>query len=257
MGLTLDEQVARSMEADVRILHLLPALLADLQELGTPADLIVSALRGVGLQAGATVLDLGCGKGAVAVALAERLALQVQGIDGFAPFLDAARSLAAARGVSSSCLFRKEDIRSRLGKNGRYEAVLLLSIGPISGDHRKTVGDLRTLVRPGGYIVIEDGFFADGVAGLPGCKGYADRKETRRRLTSHGDRLVTEVLCPAEETRLVNERNNALIQKRASLLRVRHPDLAEAIDEYVAGQQRETEILGADLICAVWVLQRK
>ena len=71
MNLDLDESVAQAMEADVRLLPLLPELLADLWELGPPAEQVLAALESVGLEPGSTVLDLACGKGAVAVALAE------------------------------------------------------------------------------------------------------------------------------------------------------------------------------------------
>ena len=256
----LEESVARAMETEVRLLPLLPELLVDLWELGTSADQIVSVLRPVGLEPESTVLDLGCGKGAVAVALAERLDLRVEGIDAFPPFLESARTIATERGVSSKCLFRQGDIRKLLGQSEEhqkhYDVVLLLSVGPVSGDHEKTITHLRRLVRPGGYFVIEDGFLADSVVHLPGCEGYACRSETLRRLTSCGDVLVQEIVCSAEETRAMNETNTSLIRRRARLLRAKHPDLADLIDNYVATQERETQILGTDLICAVWILRR-
>jgi len=252
----LDEEVARTLDAEVHLLPVLAELLADLQELGTPTEHILSALGSAGVQPGAAVVDLGYGKGAVAVALAERLGLRVEGIDGFPPFVEAARVLAAERGVSSRCFFRQGDIRSVLGSKGRYDVVLLLSVGPVSGDHQKTVADLRRLVRPGGWMVIEDGFLADGVAQSPGWEAYADNSETLRRLTAFGDELIQEIVSSAEETRSVNERNTALIRRRAHRLKAAHPDLAGAIEEYLATQERETEILGTQVTCAVWVLRR-
>ncbi|MBA4388636.1 MAG: hypothetical protein C0404_11695 [Verrucomicrobia bacterium] len=102
MNPDLDESVAQAMEADVRLLPFLPELLADLWELGPAAEQVVAALESVGVGPDSTVLDLACGKGAVAVALAERLGVRVVGIDAFPPFLQAAQALAAERGVSLS-----------------------------------------------------------------------------------------------------------------------------------------------------------
>jgi len=256
MPSNVDEQIAHTMEVELQLLPHLPELLADLEELGTSAVDIVNALRGAAVEAGSSVLDLGCGKGAVAVALAERLSLWVEGIDAFPPFLDAARALAAERGVAAQCEFREGDIRDFLGQSGQYDALLLLSVGPVSGDHQSTVRDLRRLVRPGGIIVIEDAFLADAAACAPEWEGYATRAETLRRLTAFGDVLIHETVCAPDQTRSLNEGNTALIRQRARQLQASHPDLAVAIDAYVARQERETQILGQDLLCAVWALRR-
>jgi SAM-dependent methyltransferase len=250
------ESVARAMETNVQLLPVLPDLLADLWELGTSSEQIVSAFQSVGVEPNSRILDLGCGKGAVAVALAERLGLHVEGIDAFPPFLRSARARAKERGVAARCRFRQGDIRALLGQEGQYDSVLLLSVGPISGDHERTIAGLRTLVRPGGYIVIEDGFLADGVAEVPGADGYAGHAETIRRLTAHGDQVLWQEVGSAEVTRSLNERNTDLIRRRAQLVKARYPGMAALIDEYVARQERETELLGTDLMCASWVLRR-
>lgn len=250
------ESIARAMETDVRLLPVLPSLLVDLSELGPSPEQIVSAFQAVGMEPGSRVLDLGCGKGTVAVALAERLGLRVEGIDAFPPFLQSAHALAKERGVASRCRFRKGDIRKLLGKEASYDAVLLLSVGPVSGDYEQTIAGIRTLVRRGGHIVIEDGFLADGIEQLPGAEGYASRSETLRRLTACGDQLVEQVQSSAEESRYLNERNTDLIRRRAHLVKASRPDLTELIDDYVARQERETRLLGTDVICAIWVLRR-
>ncbi len=256
MTVDLDESVAYAMEADVRLLPLLPELLTDLWELGPSAEHVVAALESVGVGPDSTILDLACGKGAVAVALAERLGVRVEGIDAVQPFLQAARALATERGVSDRCRFEQGDIRNLLGQERWYDAALLLSVGPVLGDHEQTIAGLRSLVRAGGYMVIEDGFLAGGVAPLPLAEGYAGHSETLRRLTAHGDIVVREIICPAEQTRSVNRRNTDLIRRRASLVRASHPGYEQLIDEYVARQERETQILGTDVLCAIWVLRR-
>lgn len=255
----LERSIARAMETDVRLLPYLSELLADLWELGTSSGHVITALQTAGVASGATALDLGCGKGAVAVALAERLALRVEGVEGFPPFLEAARGLAEERGVSSSCVFRRGDIRQilRCGGDGeRFDVALLLSLGPVSGDHQKTVGELRNLVHPGGLVVIDDGFLADGVEELVGAEGYAHHDETRRRLTAWGDELVVELVSSSEQTRALNEKSTELIRKRARRLAKERPDVAPLIDQYVARQEHETRVLGTELICATWVLRR-
>jgi hypothetical protein len=75
-------------------------------------------------------------------------------------------------------------------------------------------------------------------------------------LTACGDVVAREIICPTEQMRSVNQRNTGLIRQRARLLRASHPALEQLIDEYVARQERETQILGTDVRCAIWVLQR-
>jgi len=77
-----------------------------------------------------------------------------------------------------------------------------------------------------------------------------------RRLTACGDIVAQEVSCPTEQARSVNQRNTDLIRQRASVVRASHPAFEQLIDEYVARQERETQILGTDVLCAIWVLRR-
>lgn len=256
MTSSLDESVAQAMEVDVRLLPLLPELLTDLWEFGPSAEQVVTALESVGMEPGSEVLDLACGKGAVAVALAEQLGARVEGIDAFQPFLQAAQALAAERGVSDRCRFEQADIRNRLGQEGHFDAALLLSVGPVLGDYEQTMAGLRSLVLAGGYIVIEDGFWADVVAHRPSAGGYAGHSETLRQLTACRDVVALEVICPREQALSVNQRNTDLIRQRASLVRASHPAFGQLIDEYVARQERETRILGTEVLCATWVLRR-
>lgn len=256
MTLDLDGSVAQAMEADVRLLPLLPELLADLWELGPSAEQVIAVLESVGVQPDSVVLDLACGKGAVSVALAEQMGVRVEGIDAFQPFLQAARSLATERRVSHRCRFEQGDIRNMLGQEAQYDVVLLLSVGPVLGNYERTIAGLRKLVRIGGYIVIEDGFLADGVEHLPLAEGYAGHSETLRGLMACGDVVVREVICPTEQARSVNRRNTDLIRQRANLVKASYPAYEQLIDEYVARQERETQILCKDVLCAIWVLQR-
>lgn len=254
MSSTLAEQIAWSLDAKPQLLPVMPELLADLWELGTSAEEVVSALRSAGVKPGDTALDLGCGKGAVSVALAT-LGLQVEGVDAFPAFVEAARALAADREVESRCTFREADMREVLGTTAQYDVVLLLSVGPISGDHRTTIEDLRRLVRPGGFIVIDDVFIEDGAMHHPADESYATHADMLNQLTAFGDRLVEEVLYVPEHTRTVNRRNTDLIRQRATRLKARNPALSGLLDEFVATQELETQLLGGEIREAIWVVQ--
>ena len=86
---TEQEMVAYALEVDLQLLPYLPELLADLEELGSDAELITQVIADLDLAADSEVIDLGCGKGAVALEIADELGFKVLGIDLFKPFIQA------------------------------------------------------------------------------------------------------------------------------------------------------------------------
>jgi SAM-dependent methyltransferase len=244
------------MEVDIRLLPLLPELVADLQGLGSRPDEIAEVLRAAAVPDGASVLDLGCGKGALSVTLAERLGARVLGVDAFPPFLEAARALASARGVADRCTFREADVVEVLRGQAAHDAVLLVSVGPLLGDHRRTLEGLRRQVRPGGLVLIADGFLAEGIEALSGYEGCSSRASTLFELAAFGDVLVREIVTPPAETRAENDHYTALIRARAEGLRRAHPNLVPLLDAYVARQEHEVAEIERGFVCATWVLRR-
>ncbi len=68
-------------------------------------------LKEHGAGSGSRILDLGCGKGAVAIAMARALGCRVTGIDACAPFIEKARERASALGAADRGRFRGGDIQ--------------------------------------------------------------------------------------------------------------------------------------------------
>jgi SAM-dependent methyltransferase len=251
----LTREVAEALEAEPALLPLLPELLADLWALGSDPELISELLRKHGLVAGARVLDLGCGKGAVSIALAREIGARVIGVDAFEPFIGEARRQAEQTGVSRACRFEVGDLRDWLTPRVPFDAVILASVGPVLGGYAATVRGLRAAVRAGGLVLIEDCFLRQGEVPLPGLP-YRGYEATLHALTDCGDELVEEVITPLEVVEATNRHNNNCIRARAKALARRHPEHAPRLREYVARQERECEVLETRLCCAVWVLRR-
>ena len=125
-------------------------------------------------------------------------------------------------------------------------------------DDRPCVESLRACVRSGGYLVVDDGFLAEGVRSKPEVyEDYLPYEETVARLTAYGDRLVGEVIASVSERDQDNQRVTERIRRRAEGLVEKHPKAADRIRWYVENQERECRILEEIHVPAVWLLQRR
>ena len=250
------EMVAYALEVDPRLLPWIPELLSDFDELGSDAALIVSVLRDLALPAPASVVDLGCGKGAVAVAIAKTLGHRVEGIDLFEPFIESCLERAAAAGVSGLCSFRHADILKLAGRGQPADAVVYAALGDVLGTLDETIGVVRRFVGPHGYILIHDGYIKDGgAADFPGYQYATSRDESLRQLQSHGDLLVREVIPPEEHAEAYGQ-ELARIRRRAEELAERHPELKAELLGYVEHQRQAYAYMATNIAPVVWVLQR-
>lgn len=255
--LVLRLEIAEAMECPPDLLPYLPELLADLEELGGSRRLILQLLRPLQLPPGARVLDLGCGKGAVLLALAEELGLCGVGVDAFSPFVEAARQAAARRGLADRCQFRCADLREVVADHRDFDVAMLLALGAAIGSPDELVGLLRQCVRPGGYMVIDDSFLAPGVQGpVPGYESYSDHATALRGLTAHGDELLQEFIVPPEEAVQVIAAQIRSIRPRAEALIRQHPGAADMIRGYLQRQERELALARDTVLNVVWLLGR-
>ena len=250
---TEDEMIAYALEAHTALLPHLPELLADLQELGGNADAIAGVLSDLNLTKSATVIDLGCGKGAVAVEIAQRLHVRVFGIDLFEPFIDSCKELAERHAVSELCHFIRGDILKLAGEVEPSDVAIFAALGDVLGPLDQTVSIIREYAKPGGYMVISDGFIKDGgSADFPGFEQYAERPEMIARLTACGDTLVREII----DADVVDKGEGEKIAIRANALAARRPEIAAQVLTYAAMQAAEYEYIDENFVSAIWVLKR-
>ena len=250
------EMIAYALEVEPRLLPWMPELLSDFDELGSNADLIVAVLRDLGLPPSARVIDLGCGKGAIAVAIAKALGCRVEGIDLFEPFIASAVERATAADVSDLCSFQQADIRKMAGNTEPADAAVYAALGDVLGPLDHTVGVIRRFVHPGGFILISDDYVKEGgTSESPVSENRFTHQDALQRLQSFGDRLLREVVESSDPSQTYAG-ELAQIRRRAEQLVARHPEIEPALMRYLENQRQEYEYMAANVVPVTWILER-
>jgi cyclopropane fatty-acyl-phospholipid synthase-like methyltransferase len=254
----LDSSIAFSLDANPELLPYLPELLADFIEIGgSPTD-IVNMLKKHITKKDFSVLDLGCGKGAVSCVIAKELGAKVKGYDGFEPFIAAANEYAEQLNVKSLCRFTAGDIRDVVEKEKEHDAVILAGVGLPWGGIKETIAVLRGCIKTGGFIFFDDAFISKDV--VIKDKRYSMYKyygETISELTYFGDEIIEEKILTNDEAVDSAGEDVSRIKNRADKLAEQFPDKAELFKEYVKVQEKEVQLLHSELVYAFWMIKKK
>ena len=116
----------------------------------------------IDLPRAAFVLDLGCGTGVVARALAARegFAGRVTGVDQSPAFIAAARRLAADEGVGDRVEFAVGDAHELDLADASFDAVVAHTLVSHVRDPRAVLAQAARVTRPGGSVAVFDGDYA-------------------------------------------------------------------------------------------------
>lgn len=108
------------------------------------------------------VLDLGCGTGVAARALAKRVDFngRVVGLDLSPAFIAAARRFAEEEGLAERVTFRVGNCHALPELNGPFDAVILHTLISHVDDPDTTLAQAVGVTAPGGWVVIYDGDYA-------------------------------------------------------------------------------------------------
>ncbi len=256
-----DDLVAEAMGVAPSLLSLLPDLLADFTALGGWPREVVELLREqVDLPARAEVVDLGCGKGAAAVAIAAELGCGVLGVDLFEPFLAAGARAATAAGVERLVSFRRGDLRDVAGGAETFDVAVFEAVGAgLFGGYAGCAGALRECVRPGGYLAISDGFLVQNRQGdtiPPGYEYYRPHDEALRQLGTHGDALVAETVISTSRFSRQCREEPELLRAAVDRLLESMPERRGELEAFLDSQRREYAFLAGETREAVWLLRR-
>lgn len=259
MNKQLEQNLADSLEAKVEMLPYISFLLQDLWALGSSPQLYVELLKPLNLKANNTkVLDLGCGKGAVAVTIAKELGFSVTGIDAYEPFLETAKEKAKEFDVSELCRFEFGDLKEFIKTAKDFDIVFQTAVGNVLGGVKDIVEKLRQTIRPGGYILYDEGFLKDNVqVDKDGYEHLLPYNETKEKLTFFGDSIIEEIILKDEETIAMNNEYMRFIKPRADELTQKYPKLKDVLSWYMENQSEECEILNTQVASAMWLVQKK
>lgn len=252
----LPELVAHSLDAPVELLRHLPELFEGLEDLGARASDVVAIVSETDLDRDAKVLDLGCGKGASALALARAFGVQVRGIDGMPAFVAHATARATREGLSDRCRFVVGDVRTAVHDERGYDLVMMLALGDLLGPLPSTLRSLTDCVHASGYVLLDDAFLADGTPASD-ADGVYDRATTLRMIERAGMKVVGERTTDTAEARAWLQDATALILSRAEAVAAREPQLAPQLHEFARRQFEETQADSGPLVGVTWLLQRR
>ena len=254
------EKLAASLTAEtVELLPYLPYLLQDLWVLGTPPQCVERLIRAhIPAPGSRRFLDLGCGKGAVAVKIAQTFRAEAVGVDLMPEFIEAAVAKAEEHGVSDLCRFRVGDVKVAVEVERGYDCVIWGAVGNVLGGPEETLTKLLPTVRPGGYVIIDDAYLAeDGAAARYRPCEFLTRDQWRRIFAGCGAAILEEAVADADEQARDNADDLGRIESRAGELAALYPELKALFEGYVASQNKEIDDLADALVGAVWLLRKQ
>lgn len=226
--------------------------------MGTPPECVEKLVRAHVPDPGSRrFLDLGCGKGAVAVKMAQAFGAEVLGLDLMAAFIETARAKAKEHGVSALCRLRVEDVNTAVEIERDFDCVILGAVGHALGSPEETLKKLMRTIKPGGYVFIEDAFLASSDAMVRYAPyEYPTRGQWLRIFADCGVELMEEVVADAEDQSEGNEDDLNHIEKRAGELAALHPEKKSLFEGYVISQKKEIDDLEDAVVGAAWLLRK-
>ncbi len=233
------------------IVPFLPYVLQDFWALGSsPDDMTSLLLEYVPARERMRALDLGCGKGAIAVALAKRLGMRVKGVDAMPEFIEFARAAALDHGVEALCTFDTGDIRDTVSVESGYDCTIYGAVGCALGSPERMLPLLKRTIRARGYILLDDAYVEgdepiDDTLPLGVWLDLFDRNG----LEVQAERPAT------AESRETYAQEITWITQRIEELRALHPERADLFDRYLADQISEYDALDTAIIGTTWLLR--
>jgi len=252
------EKLASSLTAETtELLPFLSYLLQDLWELGSnPRDMIRLIKKHLPITEATRILDIACGKGAVAIKIAESLGINVYGFDLMPDFVEYAKQKAKELNVDSLCHFVFADANEIVNTEMNYDCVIFGAAGNVLGNPRETLNKLFKTVKPKGFILIDEAYLPNGSSNEEvkyKNYEYLTHEQWMHLFKDSGLKLVEE--APNVEEYDFDSDNRA-IAARADELIVKYPEKRTIFEGYLQSQLNECTDLGNSVVAVTWMLQK-
>lgn len=127
---------------------------------GGPGN-VAKMLSGIETQ-GKRLLDIGCGIGGPACEMARTFGADVVGIDLEAPLVKRANRRAAKLGLEERCRFKTVEAGMLPLDDASFDIVTSAGALTQTGDKAALLGEIRRVLKPGGYVSSYEWFKSDG-----------------------------------------------------------------------------------------------
>ena len=121
-------------------------------------DLVVDALH---LEAGARVLDVGCGKGEILIRVLERWAAAGVGVDLSPSFLAEAFRQASERVPGAEVEWLEGDATAFEAEPASFDLTMSVGSAWLLGDLTQALGTMRRWTKPGGLVLVGEGYWVE------------------------------------------------------------------------------------------------
>ncbi len=229
----------------------IPELLKGLWELGSVPEYIIELITRNDLGKNKSIIDLGCGKGAVLVKLAQQFDIEAIGVDIISDFIEEANKYAKNYGVFDKIIFKTEDIIETLNTTTKQDIVIYGYDSDLLGDLDSTLKQLKNCIKEEGYILIEF-MFAEQLT-----EGMVNNKEMTNIIEQAGYRILDRIDWNRETLKQTNRQNTGVIQENVKQLISLYPDKEEIFNEYLQNQIDECEELENEYMCTTLLLRQK
>ena len=254
---TLEESVVTSMDSsESEFFSFLPYILQDLWEIGASPRIIIELVRKyTNNYSNLSILDLGCGKGAVSIKLAKEFNCKCYGVDAIKEFISEANKKAKEFDVDHLCQFEVSDIRERIKILPQFDIIILGAIGPVFGDYYSTLTTLSKCLKQNGIIIIDDIYIEDE-------SDYNNPVIQKKgiilqQIKDSGMELAGETIIKENEMKDSDDHIFENLKKRCNELMEKHPDKKKLFKNYIKKQEEENDILETKVVNLTMTIKKK